>query len=375
MCKSIADGGQRCAAHTRPRFEAAAPGTREWDEAAAEYAATREGRARLAELVAAAAEGGDYETEAQARAALAQGEKIRDAAQESAQRVDLQNSDPVTIDEQLAEHYYEAARERALLAGHYEHLRHLVDQRGFSASRRDPLRGQDLEDAIERVRSAGGYRVRDVDRTLAKIDASRESLARSISASQVLDAEFQRRGGWSRAFLVDNTNGHVHRDMNCSTCHDTTQYVWMTQYSGKGEDEIVADAGNRACTCCYPSAPVDVLSRPTKMYSPAEMAAQQAREARAAAKVERDRKRLEKAVLPDGSDLKWSRYGTYTERTSTLTGARKGLVDLLDYRGSRLYDDSTKSGIVTLSEAIAAKEGKTPDVVIAEAEERLRRRR
>ena len=47
MCRSVAQGGQRCAAHTRPRYEAATFGTPEWDSAAAEYASTPEGRSVL----------------------------------------------------------------------------------------------------------------------------------------------------------------------------------------------------------------------------------------------------------------------------------------------------------------------------------------
>lgn len=47
MCKPIAEGGQRCAGHTRPAYEAAAVGTPEWDKAAAEYASTPTGHDEL----------------------------------------------------------------------------------------------------------------------------------------------------------------------------------------------------------------------------------------------------------------------------------------------------------------------------------------
>lgn len=47
MCKSISDGGQRCAAHTRSNYEATAFGSAEWDEAAAAYASTPTGRKTL----------------------------------------------------------------------------------------------------------------------------------------------------------------------------------------------------------------------------------------------------------------------------------------------------------------------------------------
>lgn len=64
MCKSQAEGGQRCAAHTRPRFEAANLGTPEWTKAAKEYASTREGHERLSEDAEIAELAGDEDTAA-----------------------------------------------------------------------------------------------------------------------------------------------------------------------------------------------------------------------------------------------------------------------------------------------------------------------
>lgn len=85
---------------------------------------------------------------------------------------------------------------------------------------------------------------------------------------------FDRRGGWNRAFLVAAAGGHVHSSMDCSTCRPTTQYAWMTDYSGRSEGEIVGAAGYRACTVCYPSAPTgDEKTLPTAMLTPAERAA------------------------------------------------------------------------------------------------------
>ena len=47
MCQSKAQGGRRCATHLRSKFDATTPGTFGWDDVAAEYATTREGRQRL----------------------------------------------------------------------------------------------------------------------------------------------------------------------------------------------------------------------------------------------------------------------------------------------------------------------------------------
>lgn len=77
MCKSKADGGQRCAAHTRPRFEAATFGTAEWDEAAAEYASTASGEMDIAEQAVAATMGDDVERSVALFSALERGRDLR----------------------------------------------------------------------------------------------------------------------------------------------------------------------------------------------------------------------------------------------------------------------------------------------------------
>jgi hypothetical protein len=92
---------------------------------------------------------------------------------------------------------------------------------------------------------------------------------------------------WTRAFLVINANGHVHSSMECSTCFDTTRYNWLVQYSNDDETTIVADAGQDACTICYPSAPADILNRPSRIVTADKIA-------KAQAKADRDAKRQAK---------------------------------------------------------------------------------
>jgi len=93
---------------------------------------------------------------------------------------------------------------------------------------------------------------------------------------------------WTRAFLVTNTNGHVHSSMDCNTCFDTTRYNWLIQYSNDDEATIVEDAGQDACTVCYPSAPAEVLNRPSRIVTADKIAKAQAqaeREAKRQAKI------------------------------------------------------------------------------------------
>lgn len=99
---------------------------------------------------------------------------------------------------------------------------------------------------------------------------------------------------WTRAFLVINSNGHVHSSMDCSTCFSTTRYNWLVQYSNDDETTIVSDAGQDACTVCYPSAPADVLNRPSVIVTADKIA-------KAEAKVIRDAKREAKIAKAKAS--------------------------------------------------------------------------
>lgn len=109
---------------------------------------------------------------------------------------------------------------------------------------------------------------------------------------------------WSRAFLVQG--GHVHSSMECSTCNrqgNATDFVWLPQYSGSDENLIVEDAGERACTVCYPSAPVDVLQRPTRIFSDDERRQIEEAEARRAQREANRSARAAKAPTASGEPL------------------------------------------------------------------------
>ena len=125
---------------------------------------------------------------------------------------------------------------------------------------------------------------------------------------------------WTRAFLVINSNGHVHSSMDCNTCFPTTRYQWLVQYSNDDEKTIVEDAGEDACTICYPSAPAEVLNRPSRIVTADKIA-------KAKAKAERDAKReariaKEKANAPTKSgEFLYFRDGKYTEVIKTERSA------------------------------------------------------
>jgi hypothetical protein len=97
---------------------------------------------------------------------------------------------------------------------------------------------------------------------LAKLDVYSDAEVKeaydSAQAAKIeyLDADKQY-DGWSRFFLVNNTNGHIHRSLNCSTCTFRTEFSWLPSLSGLTESDAVEAHGSILCTICYPSAPIE----------------------------------------------------------------------------------------------------------------------
>jgi hypothetical protein len=177
-------------------------------------------------------------------------------------------------------------------------------------------------------------------------------------------AEFQRRGGWTRAFLVvTNGDGHVHRSQACHTCYPTTQFHWVTDFSGHDEAEIVDAAGERACTICYPTAPAEVLNRPTAIFSKDE-------EAKRAAREEREAKRAAKAAL-EVIDPVTGKTLFKTER-----GATNEIASHLDAY-ARYENDEYLEKAKKIVAAVAAKRGTDPadllDELLAKATAKFRK--
>lgn len=173
--------------------------------------------------------------------------------------------------------------------------------------------------------------------------------------------EFDRRGGWTRAFLVQNTGGHVHANMNCSTCYPTTRYAWLTDYSGKDEEQIVYAAGELACTTCYPSAPTEVLNRVGEIRRPTDLE----REQRAAEKATKNAHRAAAAVLDPttGKTL----YKTDRAASNAIAAA---LGDLHWYGDDHPSAHEWKATVDTAVAALAAKQGLDKDAVMADYREK-----
>jgi hypothetical protein len=181
--------------------------------------------------------------------------------------------------------------------------------------------------AIARLRSSIAYNqkhswmAKDVETKEIELTKAETALAELKEKLATLKSFYT---GWSRAYLVRNSNGHIHKSRECVTCFDTTSYVWLTEMSGRDELEIAYLAGEKACTICYAHAPSSYFLRECGLEDPEVVEARRIRQAR---KAEIEAKRQRTGIWnPDGTPLKvfeygWARYKTEikAERTAQST--------------------------------------------------------
>jgi hypothetical protein len=162
-------------------------------------------------------------------------------------------------------------------------------------------------------------RIDEIEKCESNIASFTEKIAQVNKEIRELNAIYNQ-DPWTRAFLVLASNGHVHKSQDCSTCFPTTRYNWLVQYSNDDENTIVEDAGQDACTVCYPSAPAEVLNRPSRIVTADKIA-------KAEAKAERDAKKAariakEKANAPTISgEFLYFKDGKYTQVIKTERSA------------------------------------------------------
>jgi hypothetical protein len=180
----------------------------------------------------------------------------------------------------------------------------------------------DLESAIDTKKFYEKHyptRVDEITKQEGKIESARKKIFEV--GCQILDLNaIYDQDPWTRAFLVLASNGHVHSSMDCNTCFPTTRYNWLVQYSNDEEKTIVEDAGQDACTICYPSAPAEVLNRPSRIVTADKVAKAQAKAERDAKKAARIAKEKANAPTASGEFLtykegKWTRV-IKTERSA-----------------------------------------------------------
>ena len=211
-----------------------------------------------------------------------------------------------------------------------------------------------LREASDALEDAPGdsYRARyELPAAIDKHERRRDELMPRLAAARAAERpfhdEFRRRGGWTRAFLVDNAGGHVHNSTGCSTCFPTTDFVWLPDFSGRDEIEVVEAAGQQACTVCFPSAPVDLLRRKSTIEVPARREARIAREAETAAR--RSKAATDEVLDPDtGKQL----FKTDRAATNYIAGE---LGSMVHYGPTHPSFDRWKSAVDGTIAALAAK--------------------
>lgn len=187
---------------------------------------------------------------------------------------------------------------------------------------------------------------------LDEVDAAFEIIRKAQGAIQEInlqiDALNAQYTGWSRFFLVQNNNGHIHSSLHCSTCHITTQFGWLPSVSGKTEADAVAEFGEILCSVCYPSAPVAWTMGISKV-------AQAAKDAKAAEKAAKDADKAAKAITAaDGSPLRTKSYGIIKTEVTARRELASCFENALWYPQSA---DKYMEEAYYLAEAIAKKTG------------------
>lgn len=197
------------------------------------------------------------------------------------------------------------------------------------------------------------------EKLLDKADAAEAQAAQVAAEMAPLEAQYT---GWTRAFVVPE--GHVHSSMRCSTCRPTTEFGWVTELSGATEAEIIEAAGSRACTVCYPNAPVDAPAG--RIFHATEQAAEQARQERAAKKAAADAKKAANAFGPYRTAGKWG------EKLDTVYKAKAFLTDGCEWGWDHpSYSSEDRDAVAGL---LAAKLGTTPEEQLEAAQKRAANR-
>lgn len=295
--------------------------------------------------------------------------------------MDITTATPVEIDTELKA-LYEASLEigarlnRQAISMHYT----AGDKKRYFGRRE--TWGMTFNEVIEVLRSRCAddeekpWVARDAEKALDTYEALKEERRVNVEAQKGLNAEFVRRGGWTRAFLaVGQGMLHVHSSMDCSTCNkglEPTRFDWRVEFSGKEEIDVVQAAGDRACTVCYPSAPVETLRRPTSIFSPEEVERQKAREERAAKKAAADALKVVVEDFPTRL-IRPSRIEPMVKEFKSVRAAQQAAVtaryDALwhgRYEHLRHEVPQHEEIAESIERALAAKEGRPVEEVRAE---------
>lgn len=199
----------------------------------------------------------------------------------------------------------------------------------------------------------------------AEIDVLAEKMRAVDAEMDEIGWEFHRRGGWSRVWLVPG--GHAHSSKGCHSLYADTTLVLCPRdirkrdMSGATEEQIVEAAGDRACTHCYPSAPVE--PRPSVLLLDSEDDKAKARAEREAKRQAAAAAKAVKAIAnPDGSTIRHDGWNIETEAEAQRIYVQTHADAAWDaYRLGAARHAEKKAEVEHLLVAIAAKHGETVD--------------
>jgi hypothetical protein len=171
---------------------------------------------------------------------------------------------------------------------------------------------------------------------------------------------------WNRAWIVvTNGRGHVHKSTSCNTCFASTQFQPLPQCSGLTEEEIVKLAGERACTICYPSAPVEDRLRPTALFSREEEEAAVRRAELESKRAAKDSAKLTVFLPGEGKAGTKQTFGSVrSARCEALRAYDWALSSCSTHRGNTA--DDHLGNFNALITAIAEREGTTEETLRTE---------
>lgn len=173
----------------------------------------------------------------------------------------LKTATPAEIDRELSD------LNDAALAAHRRRTGEITELRGLfdvTDGRGDAALSDDAIIAAARDAITTGAATADVisqaKRLLSTLDVEHAIQGAQRARWSALEDEHASRGGWSRFFLEQASNGHIHSTLGCSTCHQNgtlTRFTWLTDLSGSTEKAAVKAHGAVLCAVCFPSAPVE----------------------------------------------------------------------------------------------------------------------
>jgi hypothetical protein len=229
-----------------------------------------------------------------------------------------------------------------------------------------PWRRSELREAQERLKLA-----------IAELPPLKRLIATTLAEIAPYNDEFLARGRWSRWFLVLASDGHIHRDTNCSSCFPTTQYSWLVNHSGRSTASMVSEFGDRLCTVCFPDAPVAHKADWRFVELVDKRLAREEREAKTQAKA--DKAAANAISHPDGLPLEKNSFEIKTVREAKLR-----IVDALEWveiiaanperwRVGALQENQALAQ--RLAEALAYKNDTSVELEMAAAQKRLKNRK